>query len=814
MKRLVLFCSFLLVVLGAFAQFDIVEALVSDNPQPTDKVVAPTVKPKTDAEKKAEAREKSRKLIMKVDTLTSSDYMMSIERVNDKLNAIVDSAKLGFEVVSMGRKIHAITSDINIIRQNIKDKHSVVNVKNLYLYQSFTSNLDEENDKIQARLAKMYNKIYHAKLKIKTVMSDSVFRVLYADTALRRTFDEKLERLERKWAKTDSTTRAGVDSLNVLKVKAADNSITLANMLTMMDNRLDKADKQLLGNEVNFLWTKSQTDSIPNNYSKKVLGMVSSEQNAIRYYFSQTSQQRFFVLILAILLFVWLFIKRKQLKSIKQGNESFNFLNLKYLHIHPVLSLLVVLMCLMPFFDAYAPTSYIAIEYFILLTLSIFIFIKIWSRSLWYSWLILVGLAVVDTLTYLSIEPTSMSRLCLLLIHISIIIFSLRFYKKLTKETPYYKAIKVAAFTAITLASLAVICNVFGRFSLSGVLGIAAIYGITQALILPIFVETIIEVILLQLQSRRLKKGIDKPFDYSIVIKKIKIPFIIIAVILWFIMLSSNLNIYHGVSDGVVDFLTKTRTLGSISFELISVLMFFVIIWFAHILQRLISFLFGETGSETEDVTTVSKGQHSRLLVTRLLVLIGGYLLAIAASGLPIDKLTFLIGALGVGIGMGLQNIVNNFVSGIILIFDGSLQIGDEIEVNGQAGKVKEIGLRSSTLNTADGAEVIIPNGNILSQNIINWTFSNDQRRVQIEFSLSGKELDANLINELINNTIKNIPHVIAHKKPIILYTKVNQDGCGLKVHYWSTTSHVEKVKSEAMLQLNAAFADKGIRFE
>ena len=121
------------------------------------------------------------------------------------------------------------------------------------------------------------------------------------------------------------------------------------------------------------------------------------------------------------------------------------------------------------------------------------------------------------------------------------------------------------------------------------------------------------------------------------------------------------------------------------------------------------------------------------------MVLIGGYLLAIAASGLPLDKITILLGALGVGIGMGLQNIVNNFVSGIILIFNGSFKIGDEIEVSGQAGKVKEIGLRASTLTTADGADVIIPNGNILSQNIVNWTFTNDQKRVMVSFNLVGK---------------------------------------------------------------------------
>jgi small-conductance mechanosensitive channel len=228
----------------------------------------------------------------------------------------------------------------------------------------------------------------------------------------------------------------------------------------------------------------------------------------------------------------------------------------------------------------------------------------------------------------------------------------------------------------------------------------------------------------------------------------------------------------------------------------------------------LISFLFGETGIESEDITPVTKKQHSRLLITRLLVLVGGYMLAIAASGLPIDKITILLGALGIGIGMGLQNIVNNFVSGIILIFDGSLKIGDEIEMGGQAGKVKEIGLRASTLITSDGADVIIPNGNILSQNIVNWTFTNDLKRIMVGFVLSGKELDANGINEVINETIKNIPGVVAQKKPVILYTKVTAESYTLSVRYWSTITNADRVKSETLLELSAAFADKKIQFE
>jgi small-conductance mechanosensitive channel len=228
----------------------------------------------------------------------------------------------------------------------------------------------------------------------------------------------------------------------------------------------------------------------------------------------------------------------------------------------------------------------------------------------------------------------------------------------------------------------------------------------------------------------------------------------------------------------------------------------------------LISFLFGETGIENEDTTTVTKKQHSRLLITRLLVLIGGYMLAIAASGLPIDKITILLGALGIGIGMGLQNLVNNFVSGIVLIFDGSLKIGDEIEITGLAGKVKEIGLRSSTLSTSDGADIIIPNGNILSQNIVNWTFSNDHKRVMIGFTLSGKELDANVINEVINDVMKNIQGAISSKKPVILYTRVNPESCTLTVRFWSTTGNSDYAKSEAILQLSEAFSKISMKFE
>ena len=806
MKRIVFFSCFLLAGLNTISQSanDMVATVV--NQQPTQKIAVDSAKIKADLLIKRHLKHK--KFILAADTLSKSDYLLSIDRVNDNLIDIRDSAKLGFEIVNVKSQIDNITKDYNRMQLNFRERHIRMSVKNLTLYKTFATNLDDENDRIIDHLQRMYLRVYHAKLRVKTVLKDSIFKKMYADSILRNTFEYKLLSVEHKWSGTDSITKLNIDSINMLKIKAVDNSINLTNMMSRLDRKLEKANNQLFGQEMDDLWKSFPKDSVPPTVS-----FLDSEQKAFTFYIAQTWQQQIFVLFCGLLLFVWLFAKRKLLKNIKLQKEKYEFLNLKYLNNHSVLSLLVLVLCLMPFFDAYAPTSYIAIEYILLLAITTAIFFKTGESSLRFDWLALTILFVVDVLTYLLAEPTFISRLWMIMIQLSVIIFTFRYYKKINKQSSYSNWIKSAAIIGIILSVLAIIANLFGRFMLSCFLGMTGIFALTQAVVLDIFVETIMEVLLVQLLTSRLKKGIDKPFDSPMVLTKIKMPLLILAGILWLIVLASSLNAYHSISSFMVDALTDIRTIGSISFKLISVLMFFVIIWFAHILQRLLSFLFGETGIDNEDTTTITKGQHSRLLITRLLVLIGGYLLAIAASGLPIDKLTFLLGALGVGIGMGLQNVVNNFVSGIILIFDGSLQIGDEIEVSGQAGKVKEIGLRASTLTTADGADVIIPNGNILSQNIVNWTFSNDQKRVTIEFSLKAAELDANIINEIINETIKDIPHVVAKRKPVILYNKVTAEGCSLTVRFWSTISKVDLVKSDAMLNLNAAFATKNIGF-
>ncbi len=327
----------------------------------------------------------------------------------------------------------------------------------------------------------------------------------------------------------------------------------------------------------------------------------------------------------------------------------------------------------------------------------------------------------------------------------------------------------------------------------------------------PVFSKIAMEAILLQIVTSRAKRGVASRLDYEPVLNGFRKPLLFLVVILWVIVFTTNLNIYTSVLQGLSDFLAKDRSIGNASFTVGGVLLFFMIIWIAHLLQKYVGYFFGDTGNDDE---VHNKSQRSRLLIARLILLCLGYLLAVAASGVPVDKITIVLGALGVGIGLGLQNIVNNFVSGIILIFDRPLQIGDSVEVGDKTGRVREIGLRSSTLMTADGAEVIIPNGDILSQQIVNYTLSNNQLRLDMELSVSGSK-DMELISSAIKEAIRSSEFVFDNREPQILFTKVNENGYDVKAYFWcADVFKQEEAKSDVLIFLHQQLEAKNLNID
>jgi potassium efflux system protein len=354
--------------------------------------------------------------------------------------------------------------------------------------------------------------------------------------------------------------------------------------------------------------------------------------------------------------------------------------------------------------------------------------------------------------------------------------FLLRYAKNTTRW------IRFAVGFYILFNTLAFLSNLFGRVTFSQIFGYTAVYSFAQTISLGVFVQILTEAFLLQIQTSRTRKKYPREFNYATISKSIRRFSMFLAVPLWLIVFATNLNLFDVLHDWLIDFFTSSRQVGNFSFTLGGILLFLGIIWLSNFLQKYIAYFFGDTG---DDAAFDDKGQRSRLMVTRLILLTAGFLLAVAASGLAVDRITVILGALGVGIGLGLQSIVNNFVSGVILIFDRPLRIGDTVDIGDKRGRVKEIGIRSSTLLTEEGAEVIIPNGDVLSHNIINWTLSNNHVRQMISFTLDKPGSKDMIGEDSIKEIVLKNPNVMEQREPEIMVETLSSKNMELKIFFW-----------------------------
>ena len=159
--------------------------------------------------------------------------------------------------------------------------------------------------------------------------------------------------------------------------------------------------------------------------------------------------------------------------------------------------------------------------------------------------------------------------------------------------------------------------------------------------------------------------------------------------------------------------------------------------------------------------------------VARYVVIFGAIAATISTLGVDLSALSLFAGALGVGIGLGLQDVVKNFVCGIILLFDGSIEVGDYVELDdGTAGAVTAIGPRATTLRTTDHVDVLVPNANLLGSKLTNWTRGRDARRVRVPFTVaygSDKELVKQAALEAAHSVPFTLPDDDDHKTQVWL---------------------------------------------
>jgi small-conductance mechanosensitive channel len=188
-----------------------------------------------------------------------------------------------------------------------------------------------------------------------------------------------------------------------------------------------------------------------------------------------------------------------------------------------------------------------------------------------------------------------------------------------------------------------------------------------------------------------------------------------------------------------------------------------------------------------------------------------GLLAAVAAAGIDLSQFSILAGALGVGVGFGLQNVVNNFVSGLILLFERPIQTDDVVEVGSLLGVVRRIGIRSSTLRTLDGAEVIVPNANLISDQVVNWTLSDRQRRIEIRVGVKYGSNPEQVLALLLEVAAAD-DRILEQPEPDALFMGFGDSSLDFQMRCW--TGHYAQwmqIRSDLNVAVNRALAEAGI---
>jgi small-conductance mechanosensitive channel len=313
-------------------------------------------------------------------------------------------------------------------------------------------------------------------------------------------------------------------------------------------------------------------------------------------------------------------------------------------------------------------------------------------------------------------------------------------------------------------------------------IGITATLSLMHALALVIFVIIIKELIYLQIEvSRKSESDFTSMIDFNDIQKKVNRIFSYLAFAIWGYYFFESLSILESMIDAIGEFLVKPRSILNASFTFAQIAVFFVVIYVATFLASTVAYM--ASIKDQQNVGLGNKRLGSSILLIRLAVLTIGFLIAVAASGIPIDKIAIVLGALSVGIGFGLQTIVNNLVSGVILAFEKPIQIGDTIEVGVVEGVVKDIGIRSSKIQNWDGAEVIIPNGDLLSQYLTNWTLSDKKRRVELIIGVAYKS-DMDLVTELITKEL-NRDEILKAPEPKVFLQTFADNSVNFRVLFW-----------------------------
>ncbi|RYF25930.1 MAG: mechanosensitive ion channel [Flavobacteriales bacterium] len=732
--------------------------------------------------------------------------LFRIQQAQVVISEVNATNKKGYNLNSLSKSLQEIRQSIASLEQDFKKSGNTVDTKNLLNYELILKDASQRLAELRKVLVKQSNQLQDMSDQVVSLSADSVLSVTKVKDETKTLYKQQLLQIRNRLQETGKTTGENLDKVGRLLADVSAVDLIVNDLRTQTTERLQQSGKMALGREAPYIWNARWVSG--QDISSQLFASYLGQKEIISYFISSTWDTRVVIILIALLFFFWvhrnLKLSRRPAIKRKVGELKFDYLNR-----FPLLATIIVALSIVPLFEQGAPSLYIELVTLLLLAAISFHLQKALTANQFKGWLVLV-FAYALLIFFSSINGTGLLlRIPLLILNIFFVYLAVKMFPKLRLVQFSKKYVKAVLILFISLNALAVLLNIFGRLSLAKAFALTGVVGLVQLIALAVFVQVILDALELQLKISACSKGFFSRVSHAGTRITVKNIMQLLALVLWGTVFLTNMNLTSGTVSFFETVLSKPRGFGNINFTLGNILFFVLVIYATSKLQKYVPVFFGEGNLSYEGQV---EQKSSKVALVRLIIIVLGVLLGLAASGLPMDRLTVVLGALGVGIGLGMQNIVNNFVSGIILIFERPFRIGDFVELADKKGRVKDIGIRSSKLVTQQGSEVIIPNGDLLSGRLVNWTLSHDYVKTELLFKVPA-ETDLAQLKKMVENQVAKTEHAMSKLPVEVLVNNIAAGTIELKIMAWVESIYTEpNFKSELMGGLLQEMNKAGIK--
>ena len=714
----------------------------------------------------------------------------------------------GINLKSVAEEINFVKASFPVVQDGIFIKKGTSQTdRNLSVSSAILFQLIAKTEMSKKQVDNYSDVLTRYRSRIDSLLSDPVIYIFPTDSVELVKYLSRLRVIVSQGNPTDNALNATLDSVRILQNDIDSELFTLKTAYEKIEFYRDRLAAVNLSREFADIWYH------PAHYrpfSEILLFSVAKERLAFAFYLQENFLKLFVLLCISILVYLFLIsLKRK----FKDGGQNREELDQKLILKRPVASSLIIVLSIFQFVFLNAPFIF---SFFIwsIEVICLLVLLKNHITPFWFRfWIILSVLFLLSCMDNFILQASRSERWIMLGLACAGVVFGLFYLSSRRRQDLKERSILFFLRFLVLAEVLSLLFNLFGRYNLSKILLISGYTGIVNAILFLWVVRLINEGLALGSSLYRYPERRSFYINFNRLGSKAPLILYVLLAIGWGVLVGRQFYAFKRIAVPFGEFLRKERTLGDYSFSINGLVLFFLIAGCSMILSKIISFFAADPqaihGHTAQSSKRASIG--SWILIIRICIVSLGLFLAFAAVGLPLDKITIVLGALSVGIGLGLQGLVSNLVSGLIIAFEKPVNVGDQIEIGGKSGIMRSIGFRSSTVSLGDGSDLIVPNGDLLNDHVINWSASREAKKLVIPICIAyGSDLKQikEILEEIagLDERILKVPAAVAVPKGF------GESAIDVDLVVWiKSQREALAVTGSVIMEIDKAFREKGI---